>query len=141
MTDEFVLLCVLVATNLAKDVVLLLKTTKCFSVICLSIAETNEQTTNIIFPDSRQESCTKKKKTDAIKLMAPEKKDEQLDYDAVFFERKTKQNQVGSSAEVTHRGGFHQLDAAVIAPQRRRLCLTFSSEGSCPPDITLSLNS
>lgn len=63
VTDEFVLLCVLVATNLAKDVVLLLKTTKCFSVICLSIAVTNEQTTNIIFPDSRQESCTKKKKS------------------------------------------------------------------------------
>lgn len=94
MTDEFVLLCVLVASNLAKDVVLLLKTTKCFSVICLSIAVTNEQTTNIIFQDSRQESCTKKKKKDAIKLMAPGKKDEQLDYDAVFFGRKTKQNKL-----------------------------------------------
>lgn len=73
--------------------------------------------------------------------MAPEKKDEQLDYDAVFFERKTKQNQVGSSAEVTHRGAVHQVDGAVIAPERRRLCLTLCSEGSCPPDIAPSLNS
>lgn len=73
--------------------------------------------------------------------MGPEKKDEQLDYDAVLFERKSKQNQVGSSAEVTRRGAFHQVDGAVIAPERRRLCLTFSSEGSRPPDITPSLNS